>query len=159
MKKLLFSVILLMTSICFLQAQSADTEAVKKAIESESNAFHNNPDRMAFLGYWSIADGTRMVYSGKGNLTVLTGATMKSAVENGQIPKPDNAKTTFSNYTIRVSGNVAWATFDQGNAEGKLQTHEFRCMEQSKKKKKNAVCITTNGVLYFPQFPINNCTK
>lgn len=110
-------------------AQTDEKAAVQKAIENESHEFHFNTDRNSFLKSWTMADGTIMCYSGKAAQVVLSNKDMKGAAENGTIPKANNEVTTFANYNIRVSGNTAWATFDQTSAAGNV-THEFRCMEK-----------------------------
>jgi hypothetical protein len=133
MKKIFNFLVFLVGSVCATFAQSEDA-AIKKMIESESRAFHENTDRNAFINYWSLAKGSIMVYSGNGSCTVFSGEQMKDAAASGQIPKPDNAKVEMSNYVIRANGNLAWAIFDQKTTtpDGKSSyQHEFRCLEKS----------------------------
>jgi hypothetical protein len=129
MKNIFITALLMFALDSTTQAQNAEVEAVKKAIENESYQYHNNPDRMAFANAWHTVDGARMVYASKEGVTTFSGAEMRAAVVAGQMPKADNVKTTFSNYVVRVSGNVAWAAFDQSN-DGGLPFHEVRCMEK-----------------------------
>jgi hypothetical protein len=108
----------------------ADEEAaIQKTIEDEGHEFHYNTDRNSFLSFWNMTDATRMVYSGKTGLIKLTAKDMKDAAEKGVIPKADNQNSTFSNYVIRVNGNVSWVTNDQTDSKGILY-HEVRCLEK-----------------------------
>jgi hypothetical protein len=116
----------------FTDIQPSKTEeeaAVQKVIEDEGHEFHFNTDRNSFLSFWNMTDATRMVYSGKTGLVKLTAKDMKDAAEKGIIPKADNQKSTFSNYTIRVNGNISWVTNDQTDSKGILY-HEVRCLEK-----------------------------
>jgi Domain of unknown function (DUF4440) len=111
------------------EAKNEEADAIKKAIEEEASQFHINTDRNVFLKSWNMVDGTIMVYSGKTGLTKLSGKDIKSAAEKGVIPKANGEVTKFSNYVVRTSGNVGWASFDQTSAKG-IVTHEFRMMEK-----------------------------
>lgn len=133
MKKTLFILALLAINLCAAIAQSEDA-AIRKAIEDETRAFHTNPDRNVFLSYWNITDETVMTYSGGGNMSKITGAQMRDAVKNGTIPGVDNMTVTYENFTVRSSGNVAWASFVQidTDKDGKKgpRLHEYRMLEK-----------------------------
>ncbi len=129
MKNIFVIALLMFTLGSTSQAQNTEVEAVKKAVENESYQYHNNDDRSVFMQSWHITAGTQMVYSSKAGMMMYSGAEMQAAVKAGQIPPPDRVKEVFSNYVVRVSGNVAWVTFDQSN-DGAAPFHEVRCMEK-----------------------------
>ena len=132
MKSLFFSLVFLALSFGAAFGQSDDA-AIKVVIEAESKAFHTNDDRSAFIAFWHITPDSRMVYSGPGTSMMYSGADMQAAISAGKLPPANQAESVFSNYAIRASGNVAWATFDQKSTtpDGKSSTmHEFRMMEK-----------------------------
>jgi Domain of unknown function (DUF4440) len=134
MKKVFFSLFFLTFSLISLRAQSEEA-AVRKAIEDETRTFHTIADRNVFLSYWNLNDASIMTYSGGGNVTVIKGEQMKDAVKNGQLPPPDFITVAYENFVVKVSGNVAWASFVQvdtnkdGTKGPRLQ--EFRMMEKT----------------------------
>jgi hypothetical protein len=133
MKKTFFTLFLLAFSLISIHAQSEEA-AVRKAIEDETRNYHSNPDRSVFLSYWNVTDATIMTYSGGGNVTNLSGKQMSDAIKNGVIPNADNMTTAYETFVVKVSGNVAWASFIQidskpdGTKGPRLQ--EFRMMEK-----------------------------
>jgi hypothetical protein len=133
MKNIFLTLFLLAASLSAANAQSADEAAIRKAIEAESEAYHTNPDRAAFISYWHITPETRLVYTGLDGGGIFTGNDMKMAAEKGQFPPADQASREFTNYVVRTSGNLGWASFDQKNTlpNGEVHTmREFRMMEK-----------------------------
>jgi hypothetical protein len=114
-------------------AQTADEAAIRLVIESESKAYHTNPDRTAYLGYWLLNENTRLVYTGAEGTFYVTGSMMQSSLSSGKLPPMDHAVTEYSNYVIRADGKIGWASFDQISRmpDGQVKyMHEFRCMEK-----------------------------
>lgn len=130
MKKIFTFAFLFFISLGFLSAQNKEVEKIKKLIEAESFMYHNNPDRSVFLTYWLVNETSRMVVSNKNGTAVIPSKSIEASVKNNTIPPPDNIKSVFSNYMIRVSGKVAWASFDQKNSNSDVPFHEFRCLEK-----------------------------
>ena len=92
----------------------ADEVAIKNVIQTETKNFHENTDRNGLLSYWKIDENTRMVYSTPSQEAIfLKGSDLKTAVENGTVPKADNATFEMTNFVIRSGANAAWASFDQ----------------------------------------------
>jgi Domain of unknown function (DUF4440) len=116
-------------------AQSADEAAIRTAIEAESAAYHTNSDRSQFISFWQLTPEARLVYSSPSsqNTSLYDGKSMQAAVAAGQLPAADQAAREFTNYLIKASGSIGWATFDQKTTtpDGKVSyTHEIRCMEK-----------------------------
>lgn len=114
-------------------AAQTDEAAIQQAIESESRAYHTNPDRGAYMRYWHVTTDARLVYSAPDASVLVSGKDMQQVVASGQFPPMDNAKTVYYNFVIRASGNVGWAFFDQETTlpDGNVSyLHEFRCMEK-----------------------------
>jgi hypothetical protein len=110
-----------------------DEKAIQQVIESESRAYHSNPDRTAYMGYWLLNDQTRLVYTGPEGTFYVTGADMQATLSSGKLPPMDHAVTTYTNFVIRADGNIGWASFDQTSTmpDGEVKyMHEFRCMEK-----------------------------
>lgn len=132
MKNIVLTLCIFTASTVAMLAQN-DAAAIQKAIESESQAFHTNPDRNVFISFWQITDDTRLVYSGPDGNSFISGKEILNAITNGQLPPTDNASAVFSNYTIKFSGVTGWASFDQENTDAtgkKSYMHEFRMMEK-----------------------------
>jgi hypothetical protein len=126
-----FLLLVLHTSVA--TAQTADEAAIRHVIESESKAYHTNPDRTAYLGYWLLNENTRLVYTGAEGTFYVTGPMMQSSLSSGKLPPMDHAVTEYSNYVIRADDNIGWASFDQISRmpDGQVKyMHEFRCMEK-----------------------------
>jgi hypothetical protein len=133
MKNLFFLFAFIALSLGSATAQTADEKAIRQAIEAESKAYHTNPDRMAFTAYWHVTPETRIVYSGPEASSVFVGSEMKAAIDSGQMPPMDHAINEYSNFVIRASGPIGWASFDQKSTtpDGKVSTmREMRLMEK-----------------------------
>ncbi len=132
MKTFFFTLLFFASSVCSALAQT-DEATIRQVIESESKAFHANPDRKVFTTYWHVTTENRMVYSDPTGSSIFQGKQMQDAMAKGELPPADNATSEFSNFLMRAGGNVGWATFDQKNTtpDGKsTYTREFRCMEK-----------------------------
>ena len=132
MKTLLLTLFFFTSSLCSALAQT-DEAAIRQIIESESKAFHLNADRKVFTTYWHVTNDNRMIYTDPTGTFLFRGDEMKTAMAKGELPPADNATSEFSNFVVKASGTVGWATFDQKNTtpDGKsVYTREFRCMEK-----------------------------
>ena len=113
---------------------SADEVAIKNVIQTETKNFHENTDRNGLLSYWKIDENTRMVYSTPSQEAIfLKGSDLKTAVENGTVPKADNAAFEMTNFVIRSGANAAWASFDQKVTQKSGSagfSHEMRGLEK-----------------------------
>ncbi len=129
-----YSRLLLLVFIVVGCAQAGgDTPAIRQVIEAEDTSFYQNKDRLAHTKYWHIIPATRWWYSGKDMDEFWTENDYKAAIQNMNIPPADNAACTFSEFFIKVNGNVAWATYDKKTVTpgGETEhTHEFRGMEK-----------------------------
>lgn len=95
---------------------AAEEEAIKKVIIDETDAFWNK-DFEQFSNTWVQADYVRVVgWWEHGGITVrkgwsVIGEGMKKLIKEN--PKKNPQNVTRENFNVRISGNMAWVTFEQ----------------------------------------------
>lgn len=131
--KTFLSCFLFMNVAIVSYAQSGDQRAIREVIEAESRSYHTNPDRKIYFTYWQITPQSRWAYSSKDWREFMNGEDIKAMIASNAYPPADNAKGTFSDFSIKVSNKVGWATFDVKaiDPEGKESfAHSFYCLEK-----------------------------
>ena len=118
---ILCCVLVLSTAITLRDSQKFETpnseeEAIKKVIIDETEAFWNK-DFQQFSSYWVHEDYVRIVgWWEQGGVTVRKGwSVIGGRMENLMIKNPEknHQNVTRENFNIRISGNMAWVTFEQ----------------------------------------------
>jgi hypothetical protein len=126
--------ILLLGITAFSFAQANDKAAIRKRLEAEILNFHTNTDRKVYISYWHIKPESRWVSSSMdGSNILLTSDEFKAGIRNNEFPPADNARCSFSNFVVKASGSIGWATFDikMVTPDGKEDyLHTFRCLEK-----------------------------
>lgn len=126
-----------------MPAASPETSrAIVKVIEEESAAFWNK-DFDGIARHWVHGPHARhMGWWSRGGVSVMRGwreigARMKWQMEANPEPNPTARTVRRENFSIQVSGDVAWMTFDQYGIEtGDRQmdmpglSHETRILEK-----------------------------
>lgn len=124
---LLLCIVLL--SVSFASAQSADEAAIKKVIEAETAAW-NAGNLQAQMACWQVQPYSR------GLITDVDGTHYDMSAEMMKIPgpiTPNGATSTNSNYLISVKGEMAWSSHNQVTTSkdgGKTYSHEMRILEK-----------------------------
>ena len=94
----------------------AEEEAVKKVIIAETEAFWDK-DFQKLSNCWAQEEYVRVVgWWEHGGISVRKGWSVIGARMHKQItehPEKNHQNVTRENFNVRVSGNMAWATFDQ----------------------------------------------
>lgn len=125
---------ILFLGICTLSfAQTNDETNIRKIIEAENINFCTNSNRKVYMNDWLLKPETQWVYSSKDGLQFMTGEDLKIGMAKNLYPPANNATCTFSNFIVKASGNVGWASFDKKmiTPDGKVDyVHAFRCMEK-----------------------------
>jgi hypothetical protein len=89
---------------------------------------------MIYLNSWRLQPGTRCLSTGlNGNVLILTSDDIKNTIANNFIPPADSATFTFSNFVVKASGKVGWATYDNKSVApdgDKSYWHQFRLLEK-----------------------------
>ncbi|HEX6225695.1 MAG TPA: nuclear transport factor 2 family protein [Chryseolinea sp.] len=97
-------------------ALAAEEEAVKKVIIAETEAFWDK-DFQRLSNCWVHDDYVRVVgWWEHGGVTVRKGwAVIGERMENviKENPEKNRQNVTRENFNIRISGNMAWVTFEQ----------------------------------------------
>ena|SRR5687767_2279476 len=95
---------------------AAEEEAVKRVIIEETEAFWNK-DFKQFSHYWVQDDYVRIVgWWETGGITVrkgwsVIGERMEKVMKEN--PEKNHQNVTRENFNIRISGDMAWVTFEQ----------------------------------------------
>lgn len=134
MKQITLTLILMVSGLIGF-AQNKDESAIRKTVETEIKDFHTNPNRkMIYSNSWQLQPETRWVSTGLGgNVLFLTSDDIKKAIANNFIPPADSATFTFSNFVVKASGKVGWATYDDKSVtpDGNISYwHQFRLLEK-----------------------------
>ncbi len=130
MKYFFFTLALCAMSFTTAYAQSADEAAIKKVCEAETQTWIDG-DKKGHAACWHIQPYSMMLVSlPDGTFLTASGNELKALEEQAM-----GGGGTFanSNYLIRISGNNAWATFDQtgANTKGDKKTSkELRILEK-----------------------------
>ncbi len=131
MKKI-YSLVLI--TFLFSCSESGNENDVKKVIESESLSFYTDSNRSNFLRFWGDSKDMRIFYSSPERSQFYTSVNeLKKTTNKGLLPAANMAKSSYSNYVIKLSGSVAWAMFDQKTITpdgSETYTHEFRSLER-----------------------------
>lgn len=120
----LFSILLINTATTLRDSTNttADEEAVKKVIIAETEAFWNkdfqqlancwvHDDHVRIMGWWQ--DGGVTVRKGWS----VIGEKLEKLIKENPNKNPQNV--TRENFNIKISGDIAWVTFEQyGNDTG-----------------------------------------
>jgi len=133
--KVLHLTIFLMALSLFASAQTKDEAAVQQVVKGEIKDFHTNADRrMIYSNWWQLLPETRWVSTNlEGNVLFLTSDVLKEAIAKNFIPPADSAMFTFSNFVVKASDKVGWATFDDKSVspDGNIiYSHQFRLLEK-----------------------------
>jgi len=118
--QLLFSALILFTAaLPKASAQSAEEEAIKKVVVSETK-YYLMGDSIAWKATWLHDSKVTHTWASSGSYGVMIGwdsikrRVIRSMVFNG--PR-DTSQLKNENYLIRVNGNLATADFDQVSGE------------------------------------------
>jgi hypothetical protein len=130
MKKNFIVLFISFFSVLNLYAQSADEASIKKVCEAETRTWLDG-DKAGHAACWNVQSySTAMISLPDGTFITASGnelmATEDKAMGGG-------GSFTNTNYVIRISGNTAWATFDQSGADtkgNKKTSKELRILEK-----------------------------
>ncbi|MFO7681328.1 MAG: nuclear transport factor 2 family protein [Chloroflexota bacterium] len=107
--------------------QQSDTIAIMQVVIDESSTFWNK-DFEAWAQCWLHTDYIRMIgWWARGGITVIEGwdalsSRIKTTMAANPEPNPTAAYVRRENVNLRISGNMAWVTFDQyGQDTGDLE--------------------------------------
>jgi hypothetical protein len=118
--------ILLLGITAFGFAQANDKAAIRKRLEAEILNFHTNTDRKVYISYWHIKPESRWVSSSMdGSNILLTSDEFKAGIRNNEFPPADNARCSFSNFVVKASGSIGWATFRHKDGHSRRQRRLF----------------------------------
>jgi hypothetical protein len=98
--------------------QQSDTTAILQVVADESAAFWNK-DFEAWTRCWLHTAYVRMIgWWARGGITVIEGwDALSSRVKTTMVANPDPNPTAThvrrENVNLRISGNMAWVTFDK----------------------------------------------
>jgi hypothetical protein len=107
--------------------QQSDTTAIMQVIADESSAFWNK-DFEAWAQCWQHTAYIRRIgWWARGGITVTEGwdalsSRVKTTMAAYPEPNPTAARVRRENVNLRISGSMAWVTFDQyGEDTGDLE--------------------------------------
>jgi hypothetical protein len=107
--------------------QQSETTAIMQVIADESAAFWNK-DFAAWAQCWLHTPDIRMMgWWARGGITVIEGwdalsSRVKATMAANPEPNPTAAHVRRENVNLRISGSMAWVTFDQyGQETGDLE--------------------------------------
>lgn len=130
-KKIILSALLFLSALLnAMHAQSADETAIKKVCEAETRTWLDG-DKAGHAACWHVQPSSLVMVSlPDGTFITASGSDISATEDQGM---GGGGSFTNSNYVIRISGNTAWATFDQTGADTKgnrMTAKELRILEK-----------------------------
>lgn len=144
MKKMILTTLLALCGL-FVYAQSADEADIKKVCEAETRTWIDG-DESGHAACWHVQPYSSLCVSlADGTLINMSGADL---MKNEKKTMGGGGTFTNSNYIIKVSGDMAWATFDQVGANPKGQQKTSKELRILEKVKGTWKIVVVNAHLY-----------